>query len=139
MLTYLDLQYHMFVISKPSSSSFSSSSFSTQLFYYADNTRGLIARVLHSGNQSSCRVGSNQQLTRTGEDQANLTEKVLDSNGLGLVQGLAVDWVSGNVLFSDSTNGTIMLFNTSSKTTTPILTGLHRPRNLTLYSAAPYR
>ena len=91
-----------------------------QYIYYADNTRGLIAQV---------------SLSTAGV----LTEQVLITNRLGLVQGLAVDWVSGNVLFSDSMQGTIMQYHPASNTTTSVLTGLQQPKTLVLYPYASYR
>ena len=59
-----------------------------QYGYYPDNTRGLIAQV---------------SLSTAGV----LTEQVLITSGLGRVQGLAVDLVSGNALFSNFMQGTI--------------------------------
>ena len=89
-----------------------------QLIYYADNTRRVISRVSLNGAP---------------------TEQIVVSNGLGEVQGLAVDWISGNVFFSDSTHGTIRQYHPTSGAITTVLSGLDQPRSIAVYPDAPHK
>ena len=93
-------------------------SFSLKLLFYVDQTRSLIAKTT---------------LGATGN------ETVLISDGLGRVEGLAFDWVSGNLYFSDVLLGTIQQYHTLTGHVTPVLSNLTKPRSIAVLPEEPYR
>ena len=93
-------------------------SLSLKLLFYVDQTRSLIAKTT---------------LGTPGN------ETILISDGLGRVEGLALDWVSGNLYFSDVLLGTIQQYHTSTGHVTPVLYNLNNPRSIAVIPEEPYR
>ncbi|XP_019854787.1 PREDICTED: uncharacterized protein LOC100641362, partial [Amphimedon queenslandica] len=90
--------------------------YSSQVIYYINETRSLISSVSFE--------------TR---------ETLVISSSIGRVEGLAFDWVSGNLYFTDSIMGWIGLYHVSSGHVTPVLQSLPHPRAVVVFPEEPYR
>ena len=78
-------------------------------------------------------------INKTPLTSTNDSSYTIITNEMGSVGGVAVDWISGNVYFTDSLRGTILLYHMSSGLTTPVLGNRAHPRNLVLIPDEPYR
>ena len=66
-------------------------------------------------------------------------EVVIISQGLGVVTGLAVDWISGNVYYTDSTMDRVYQYHSSSGSISVVLKGLVNPRAIALAPEPEFR
>ena len=55
------------------------------------------------------------------------------------ITGIAVDWISGNVLYSDSIMGSIQQYHVTTGHVTPLVTNLRSPKVLATIPDEPYR
>ena len=90
---------------------------SYQLLYYVDETSHTIVQV---------------SLSDPTKPEVPLITNEKDS-----INGIAVDWISGNIFYSDS--GKIQQYHVTSGDMTPVLSNLSNPRGIVLMPDNPYR
>ena len=88
-----------------------------QLLYYVDQTSQTIVQI-------SLSDPTKPEVPLIANDQDN-------------INGIAVDWISGNIFYSDS--GKIQQYHVTSSHVTPVLSNLYNPRRLVLMPDNPYR